>query len=227
MNGFASDSANIAADYGRAAFDTRNRAMIGGSFTLPYNFRISPFVIATSGRPYNLTAGQDLNGDSILNDRPYFCPAAGGAGCITTPLGSFATSPVAGATLVPVNFGNSPGSFTFNARLGKTFGLGPKLEKNAAAAGQAGHQHGGPGGNPFGGGMGGGRGGPFGGDTSDRRYNLTFNVLVRNLFNNVNPAAPIGNITSPFFAQSIALAGGPFGSGSYNRRIDLQVQFSF
>ncbi len=83
----------------------------------------------------------------------------------------------------------------------------------------------GPGGNPFG--TGGGRGGMGGGDVSDRRYNLTFNVMVRNLFNNVNRAAPVSNVNSPFFGQSIALAGGPFGSGAYNRRLDLQALFSF
>ena len=67
----------------------------------------------------------------------------------------------------------------------------------------------------------------FGGDTSDRKYSLTFNVMVRNLFNNVNMAAPVGILNSPYFGQSIALAGGPFGSGAYNRRLDLQVMFSF
>jgi hypothetical protein len=117
-------------------------------------------------------------------------------------------------------------------RFGKTFGLGPKLEKNNATSGASGGGPGGPGGrgpggNPFGGGGGGGRGGMFGGDTSDRKYSLTFNVLVRNLFNNVNLAAPVGNVNSPYFGQSIALAGGPFGGGAYNRRLDLQAVFSF
>ena len=65
------------------------------------------------------------------------------------------------------------------------------------------------------------------GVTTNRRYNLTFSVNARNIFNRVNLAPPIGNLDSPVFGQSIAIAGGPFSSGSANRRIDLQAQFSF
>jgi hypothetical protein len=43
----------------------------------------------------------------------------------------------------------------------------------------------------------------------------------------VNVANPVGVITSPIFGESNALAGGPFGSSSYNRRVDLQLTFSF
>jgi len=39
---------------------------------LPRNFRLSPFLIAQSGVPFNITTGQDVNGDSIFNDRPAF-----------------------------------------------------------------------------------------------------------------------------------------------------------
>jgi len=38
-------------DYGRASFDVRHRVFVGGSIGLPYNFRLSPFMIATSGAP--------------------------------------------------------------------------------------------------------------------------------------------------------------------------------
>jgi hypothetical protein len=77
--------------------------------------------------------------------------------------------------------------------------------------------------------FGGGGGGPFGGlgNATNRPYNLTFSVSARNLFNNVNLAPPIGVISSPRFDQSIALAGGPFSTSDANRRIDLQVMFSF
>jgi hypothetical protein len=240
--GFVSNSLDITQDYGNAAFSVRNRAMLGGSISLPYGLRFSPFMVASSGQPLNIVTGQDLNGDSIFNDRPYLCASASGAGCIGTPsLGYYTATPTAGAQVVPVNYRVGPATFTFNARFGKTWGIGPKLEKNADAGtgggpappGGGGGPHGGGGGgrggggNPFGGGMGGGRGGPFGADASARKYSLSFNVMVRNLFNVVNDAAPIGNIDSPFFGKSIAMAGGPFGSGAYNRRLDLQVVFSF
>ncbi|WP_049761961.1 TonB-dependent receptor [Candidatus Korobacter versatilis] len=230
--GFVTDSADISADYGRSSFDVRHRMMFGGSMGLPWLFRFSPFVIWNSGGPYNVVLGQDFNLDSIYNDRPAFAGAVNSGNLKMTPFGLLDLTPLPSETLVPINYGQAPEQFTFNMRFGKTFGVGPKLEKKAAndanaGGGQGGppggHMHG-PGGNPFGAG-GGGRGG--GGDVSDRRYNLTFNVLVRNLFNNVNRAAPVGNVNSPFFGQSTALAGGPFGSGAYNRRIDFQVQFAF
>ena len=62
---------------------------------------------------------------------------------------------------------------------------------------------------------GGGGGGMFTRDGTGRRYNLTFTVSARNVLNRVNLAPPVGNISSPLFDQSIALAGGPYSfSGS-------------
>ena len=58
------------ADYGRSAFDVRHRGLIAGTFAFPYAIRLSPFMLITSGSPFDITAGQDLNGDSIFNDRP-------------------------------------------------------------------------------------------------------------------------------------------------------------
>ncbi|MGC1904737.1 MAG: hypothetical protein WA715_13030, partial [Candidatus Acidiferrum sp.] len=74
-----------------------------------------------------------------------------------------------------------------------------------------------------------GGGGPGGMDAgaTNRRYGLTFAVSARNVFNNVNLALPVGNLSSPLFGESNGLAGGPYGSSTANRRIDLQVTFSF
>jgi len=67
----------------------------------------------------------------------------------------------------------------------------------------------------------------FGGNPNSNRYNLTFSMSARNVFNNVNVATPIGNLSSPFFGQANGLAGGPYSSSTANRRLDLQVSFSF
>ena len=67
-------------DYGRAAFDVRNRVFIGGTISLPYALRLSPFIIANSGTPFDIIVGQDLNGDSIFNDRPALATTAGPGG---------------------------------------------------------------------------------------------------------------------------------------------------
>jgi hypothetical protein len=240
---FPSNPSNIGADYGRAAFDVRNRLFFGGTIALPHGFRASPFMVANSGAPFNIITGQDLNGDSIFNDRPAFASSSTLPGNLrATEFGNFDVAPSPGQARIPMNFGDGPGQFTLNLRLSKTIGLGPKLE--AEPTPQQGQQGGG-GQRPQGGreGGGGGRGpgpggvrpggpgggGPFmmGGDRSRQRYSLTFSASARNIFNNVNPAPPIGNLSSAKFGQSTSLAGGPFNTQSANRRIDLQVMFSF
>jgi hypothetical protein len=74
----------------------------------------------------------------------------------------------------------------------------------------------------------------FGGGGSDRPYSVTVSVFVTNVFNHVNPNSPVGNLTSPFFGQSLALGGGGFGgfgggggTAAMNRRVDLQIRFNF
>ena len=236
----------IAADYGRAGFDIRHRLFFGGSISLPRNFRVSPFIVANSGAPFNITTGTDLNGDSIFNDRPAFATAATVAESLhVTPWGNFDSSPAPGEARIPMNFGTSPSQFTVNLRLSKTFGIGPKLQTETAnnqqqggqrgggpggpggPGGGRGREGGGPGGGRGPGGPGGGMGGIFGGERTNRRYNLTLSANARNLFNRVNPAPPIGNLNSPNFGESIALAGGVFNTQSANRRLDFQVMFSF
>ena len=46
--------------------------MLGGSVRLPWEVRVNPFVILSSGRPFNITTGRDNNGDTLFTDRPAF-----------------------------------------------------------------------------------------------------------------------------------------------------------
>jgi len=238
VSSFPSNQYDISADYGRASFDTRHRLFFGGTTGLPYGFRLSPFMIFTSGTPYNVTAGQDLSGDSLFNDRPALAANVSGE-CLSLTEACHYAVPQGPYTPIPVNYLTGPAHFTLNMRLSKTFGFGP--EKSGSSRSQPGGP-GGPGGPPggFGGGMphGGGPGGGGGGfgrgpgggfdvGSSNRRYSLTFSVNARNVLNRVNLATPVGNLTSPLFAQSNALAGGPFSSSASNRRIELQASFSF
>jgi hypothetical protein len=64
---------------------------------------------------------------------------------------------------------------------------------------------------------------------SDGRYTLAVGATVRNLFNTVNAAVPIGVVGSPLFGKSIALAGGSFSSSdsAANREIQLGIRFEF
>jgi hypothetical protein len=235
---FLSNSYDPMADYGRSAFDVRHRALIAGSIDVPHGFRLSPFIIINSGAPYNVTTGQDNNGDSIFNDRPILVSSApcgpfsvnGTQYC--TPIGTFNTALTAAtplSSIVPISYGHGPGNATVNLRLSKTFGFGHEKKGGGGGGGDGHGPRMGPGlgGRGLSGG-GGGMGGFFGGGgATNRTYNLTFSVMARNLLNSLNPGAPVGNLSSPFFGQSISIAGGPFSSSSANRRVDLQVMFSF
>ena len=66
---------DIQQDYGRAPFDVRNRMVIIGNWNLPHRFTVSPFVVAASGTPFNVTVGQDLFGTGMFNARPAIAPA--------------------------------------------------------------------------------------------------------------------------------------------------------
>lgn len=222
----------ITADYGRTAFDVRNRAFFGGTIALPRGFRISPFMVANSGPPFDITIGEDENGDSQFNDRPAFASVAPGAMasscaaatpaapvCTVPGLPAFNLFPGQNISRIPINFGTLPAQFTLNLRLSKTIGLGPKLEtasNNQPQGGQRGSAGGpgGPGGGREGGprgGAGGGPGGPmggiFGGERSSQRYSLTFSANARNLFNNVNGGSPIGNLNAPLNSQGVSTFG--------------------
>jgi len=225
---------NLAEDYGRAGYDVRHRLFLVGTVSLPRGFRLSPFMSTNSGVPFNITVGQDLFGTSRFNSRPSLAATgATGANIIgPTPYGTFNVLPLPGQALIPPNYATGPGQFSVNMRLGKTFGFGKRKEAGGGGGGFGGPYGGGGG---RGGGLGGrglssgggGMGGMFGGPPSNAKYNLEVSVFARNLFNQVNLGTPISSLGSPLFGQSRSLAGMFFGGTAANRRLDMQIRFSF
>jgi Carboxypeptidase regulatory-like domain len=221
VNTFPSDPYNVLADYGRAAFDVRHRAFFGATITLPWwALRLSPFMVLRSGAPYNITLIQDLIGSTTLNQRPGFvsssaCSTTQITGSIyCTPFGTFDSHPTAGEALVPINFLTGPSQFSLNVRLAKTFSFGGKAGEGTPGA-QGGHGPGGP--------VGGG-----GENANTGRFDFTLSINVRNIFNNVNLATPIGALTSTEFGMSNSLAGGGGpGGNAANRAVYLQGIFAF
>lgn len=237
---FPANSYDLSGEYGRAAFDIRHRFTFAGNINLPWGgVSLAPFIIATSGRPFNITTGRDINGDRLFTERPSFAPQ--NADCNSpnircTPFGNFNLTPAPGEALIPRNFGQGPGFFSVNMRVSRTWSFGSAPARKGAAAGgdqsQGGGRRGsgagvpsvlggGGGGGERGGGGGGGRGGGggglggFGGGGSEKPYNLTFSLQFQNIFNRNNQGTPVGNLSSDLFGESISTGGsfGGFGGG--------------
>jgi hypothetical protein len=252
------NSYDVSDEWGRSGFDVRHRFSMFGTYNNPKLWKLvfSPFIVASSAPPFNIITGIDSNLDRAFTDRPSF--AGANANCASpfircTRFGNFNLVPAAGEGIVPRNFGNATGSFTANLRITRTFGFG-NVNKGAAAnqtsgqntasgAGASGSRGpviaGGGGGGARG--PGGGGGGPQmmsmgggGGSTAsaEKKYILTVSLFVQNILNNVNYAAPDGNLSSPLFGQPRSLGGsfgfGPGGSpNAGNRRVSVNLRLNF
>jgi hypothetical protein len=246
---FPGYSYDFTGEYGRSSFDIRHSFTIGGNITLPWNISLNPFIVATSGRPFNITEGVDVNGDGLFTERPTFGELSARCselGLTTSYCNIGSNDPDA---ILPRNWGDGPAFFSFNMRLSRNFGFGgAKTAPVADGSGPSGPPsggglagavgRGGGRGGRGGGGGGGGRGGAGFGGANDLRkpYNLNVGIFVTNLFNNVNYGVPQGSIISNRFGQSTSTSAGGFGgfggggggtTTSANRRIELQLRFSW
>ena len=231
-NGSAVNAYNLSANYGRSGFVMRNMLFVMGSYNGPWKLRFNPFMIAESGRPYNITLPTDtLN--NFYNQRPAYASSA--TACTTastavsqyvqTSFGCLDTQPNSSETLLPVNLGNGPAAVAFNLRVSRGFGIGPKLVSASPSQDSAGGPPSGPppggggpppgggggrggpgGGGPPGGGPGFGMGGMGGGSSSGRKYTLTFSAQALNLFNDIDKGTPIGAII-PTYNSTTGLTG--------------------
>jgi hypothetical protein len=240
---FPNDTYDLSTEWGRNRFDIRHRVFLGGSIRLPKGVSLNPFMTANTGGPFNIVTGRDLYGDNQLNIHRPGIAAGPGPGILFFDGRYLDPIPKPGQEILARNSGQSPGAFSLNLRLSRTWGFGgePKgapQDPLGMMMGGGGSRGGGGGGGPrgggmMGGGMGGMRGGPPPGIFGDqsKRYNLTLSVQALNVTNNVNLASPIGTMTSPLFgvSNSTARGFGPGGGGgsAANRRIQLSVRFSF
>ncbi|HEY2962418.1 MAG TPA: hypothetical protein VGJ37_08400, partial [Pyrinomonadaceae bacterium] len=236
---FPANPYDLSTEYGRASGDIRHRFVMTGNFRAPWGISLNPFIIVQSGRPFNITLGRDINGDTLNTERPALAPV--GVDCSDTdhfrctPFGNFKLTLAPGDLMIPRNFAEGPGSTTVNLRVSKTWSFGS--EGGGANANQQNRQDGqrndgqrammgggmagrGPGGGGPGGGGGGARGGggPGGGGGGfggggNGRYNLTFSLNFQNLLNHANLGIPVGNLGSAFFGQSTSTTGGFGGFG--------------
>jgi|KBSSwiStaDraftv2_1062776.scaffolds.fasta_scaffold36287_2 carboxypeptidase family protein len=119
----AADARTLQGEYGRAGDDERHHGVLGTSLTFPHDWSVSALLTVGSGRPFNITTGLDNNGDLLFVDRPADV-AAGAAGAIVTPSGSFNVHPAPGELMIVRNAGQGPRQFVLNAGVAKTLRFG-------------------------------------------------------------------------------------------------------
>lgn len=203
--------------------------------------------------PTTTTAGgASLSGE--IADQGYACAATAYGNLIInapiSPATGLPTLPGYGTLkVIPINYGNAFGQFFVNMRVSRTWGFGERVTGNNNQRNQQQGQNqpgfgrgaGGPGGGGgggrgggggFGGGGGGGRGGGGGGfggggDSSGQKFTLTAGLVVRNLFNTVNDSAPQGDLLSNRFDTPLNIVANGGNGVSANRRLELNLRFSF
>jgi hypothetical protein len=205
------DSYNLRSEWGRALTDRRHSFFVGGTINLPQGFRLTPFVQAISGAPFNITTGQDDNRDAIINDRP-----AGNqrnsdlaAGIYSSLTDRCLTNCQPGATPVMLldflrtNFPDGvraigPNQLYTNLSVTKTFGFGKRPvaapRKNAAASAKN-------------------------SGTEPARFSVQVSAQITNLLNRVNFGQYSGVLTSPFFGRS--------NYASPARHFEFNMRFGF
>ena len=224
LTSFPSNQYDINADWGRASYDIRNRAFLGGYTRLPGHFSINPFLMYQSSSPFNIVVGQDLNGDTQFNDRPAFATDLTRPSVYTTKWGVFDADPMPGQKIIPINYGKGPGLFVANLRVNHRFNFGPKLPEDPAPPAAA----------PAAGGAAATGTAKTGAKPPakpekveiQRKYTLGFGVSAQNVLNHPNFAPPVGVLGSPLFGESTALASTQ-GNSSANRLVSFETFFRF
>jgi len=64
------DVNNIVSEYNYSNIDEPHQLLVNGNYTLPMGLAVGTVMRFTSGRPFNATAGSDLNRDGANTDRP-------------------------------------------------------------------------------------------------------------------------------------------------------------
>jgi hypothetical protein len=185
-------------------------------------------VVVVEGELSRVSAEPDANAGAFNTGYPAERPALLAAGCVGPGLrfapgyGCFDLNPSSAARAIPRNYGRGPAAVNLALRVSRTWAFGGEGRSGPSETGSS-HGNGAIGGGP--------PAGMFAANTG-RRYNLTLRASSLNALNRANFAPPGGDLSSPYFGQYRALGGlivmaHGGGAGSYNRKIDLQLRFTF
>jgi hypothetical protein len=176
-----SNNLNPDVDWGPANNDIRHRFQMQGQAPLFLGIRANINATVESGRPYNMTTGEDDNDDGAFNDRPE-----------------------------GVTRNSLRGDWTWNLNLNVSRRInlgalwGATTPTRAQGNGALFAQQGGGG---FGGGGQGG-GGNFGRGNqgnNNNRFTMEIFAQAQNILNHVTRTQYVGNLSSPFFGQAIGV----------------------
>ncbi len=217
--GLPANPYNLRAEWGPSTWgDVRHRLAIGGSIHLPGHWTASPFVVANSGTPYNITTGLDPQQTGFPSARPALVasPCDQQGDVYAAGLGCFQLSPPPGAAVIGRNYGRGPADVNVALRVARTWQFGPEGRSGTP---ENGGEHAGPAAEIFATG-------------ATRQYQVTLSATTLNALNTANFAPPDGDLSSPWFGQYRSLGGMIVmmhggAPNSYNRKIDLQLQFTF
>jgi hypothetical protein len=170
---------------------------------------VQPFISARSGRPFNITTGSDLNGDTSYNDRPAFATDLSRPSVLRTAYGNFDTDPLPSQKVIPYDYGHGPALAWVDLQVSEQLHVGPR---SAAAM-----QH---------------AASPAGTNATaspapERPWRLSLSLEVQNLFNHTNAGNPVGVLSSPLFGKSLSVATDFSSLTAANRTLLLHSIFTF
>ena len=217
-------------EFGPAATDIRQRLSLGGTIVSWLGIRLNPLLTAESGSPYDITVGRDLYDTTLFNGRPSIATDPNKPGVVaTTKYGLLDPNPAPGAAAIGRNFGRGPNNILLNLRLSRTFSFGLGEGREAPTNIPGGGERRSDASGVF---SSGSATGPGGARTS-RKHNATIGLSIRNILNRNNPGPIIGNLASPLFGQANQPAGSAvpvgtaFSESANNRRLEIQLRFTF
>lgn len=104
--------------------DVRHNFSISTLSKLPFGIKLSNTFYALSGLPFNITTGQDTNGDGLYTERPSFAAEPDTSGLISSPFGLLNPTPNLTEKIIPRNYGRGPASFYLDTYLSRSITFG-------------------------------------------------------------------------------------------------------
>ncbi|MEK6282703.1 MAG: TonB-dependent receptor [Acidobacteriota bacterium] len=215
------DPYDFSNEWARSPFTSRHSFYAGSNHQTKSLLSINAFIVAMSGRPFDITTGQDTNRDNAFAERPGFATDLSKPGVVLTPFGALDPNPIAGQQIIPRNLGTGPSFISLNFGVEKVFKFGKALPPKSPPPGAkvvttaptpTGEKL--PAKPPV-----------------QRPYSFSFSIYASNALNRANKATPVGNMASPYFLKSTTVSNnfffGPGGAAGGNRQITARVRLSF